>query len=223
MRILVVEDDKSLGKYIVDGLKQAGHNPDIAFDGMEGLGLAISENYDVLIIDRMLPKLDGLAVVQALRTSKKNTPVLVLSSLGKVEERVAGLRAGGDDYLAKPFSFDELLARAEALSRRNAHEAEKVRLAIADLEMNLITREVKRAGKAIELQNREFRLLEYLMRRPGEVVTRTMLLEGVWDFHFDPQTNLIDAQMSKLRTKVDKGFDRPLIHTIRGAGYKIAA
>ncbi len=222
MRILVVEDDKSLGKYIVDGLKQAGHNPDIAYDGLEGLGLATSESYDVLIIDRMLPKLDGLAVIQALRASKKNTPVLVLSSLGKVEERVAGLRAGGDDYLAKPFSFDELLARAEALSRRNVHEAEKVRLEVADLEMNLITREVKRAGKAIDLQNREFRLLEYLMRRPGQVVTRTMLLEGVWDFHFDPQTNLIDAQMSKLRNKIDKGFDKPLIHTIRGAGYKIA-
>lgn len=222
MRILVIEDDKSLGKYIVDGLKQAGHNPDHASDGLEGLGLATTENYDVLIVDRMLPKLDGLAVIQALRSSKKNTPALVLSSLGKVEERVEGLRAGGDDYLAKPFSFDELLARVEALSRRNIHEAETVRLSVGDLEMNLISREVMRAGKKIDLQNREFRLLEYLMRRPGEVVTRTMLLEGVWDFHFDPQTNLIDAQMSKLRNKVDKGFDRPLIHTIRGAGYKIA-
>lgn len=222
MRILVVEDDKSLGKYIVDGLKQAGHNPDLAHDGLEGLGLATQENYDVLIVDRMLPKLDGLAIIQALRTSKKSTPALVLSSLGKVEERVEGLRAGGDDYLAKPFSFDELLARVEALSRRNIHEAEKVRLSVGDLEMNLITRDVTRAGQSIDLQNREFRLLEYLMRRPGEVVTRTMLLEGVWDFHFDPQTNLIDAQMSKLRNKVDKGFEKPLIHTIRGAGYKIS-
>ena len=223
MRILVIEDDKSLGKYIIDGLKQAGHNPDLAVDGMEGLHLATEENYDVLIVDRMLPKLDGLAVIQALRASKKNIPSLVLSSLGKVEDRVEGLRAGGDDYLAKPFSFDELLARVEALSRRGIPDAVKTKLSVADLDMNLVTREVTRAGQKIELQNREFRLLEYLMRRPGQVITRTMLLEGVWDFHFDPQTNLIDAQMSKLRGKIDKGFEKPLIHTIRGAGYKISA
>lgn len=223
MRILVIEDDKSLGKYIIDGLKQAGHNPDLAADGMEGLHLATEENYDVMIVDRMLPKLDGLAVIQALRSSKKNIPALVLSSLGKVEDRIEGLRAGSDDYLAKPFSFDELLARIEALSRRGQPEAVKTKLSVGDLEMNLVTREVTRAGQAVELQNREFRLLEYLMRRPGQVVTRTMLLEGVWDFHFDPQTNLIDAQMSKLRGKIDKGFDKALIQTIRGAGYKISA
>lgn len=222
MRILVIEDDKSLGKYIIDGLKQAGHNPDLAADGMEGLHMATEENYDVMVVDRMLPKLDGLAVIQALRSSKKNIPALVLSSLGKVEDRIEGLRAGGDDYLAKPFSFDELLARIEVLSRRGVPDAVKTKLSVGDLEMNLVTREVTRAGREIDLQNREFRLLEYLMRRPGQVITRTMLLEGVWDFHFDPQTNLIDAQMSKLRGKVDKGFDKPLIHTIRGAGYKIS-
>ena len=221
MRILIIEDDKSHADYIVNGLKEAGHNPDLATNGLDGLHLATEEKYDVIVADRMLPKLDGLAIVQALRTSGNKTPVLLLSSLSKVEERVKGLKSGADDYLTKPFSFAELLARIEALVRRNLVEAEQTILKIGDLEINLITRDVLRSGKKIALQNREFRLLEFLMRRPGQVVTRTMLLEGVWDFHFNPATNLIDAQMSKLRQKVDKGFKEPLIHTIRGAGYKI--
>lgn len=221
MRILIVEDDKSHADYILSGLKEAGHNPDLATNGVDGLHLATEEKYDVIVADRMLPKLDGLAIVQALRTSGNKTPVLILSSLSKVEERIKGLKSGADDYLTKPFSFAELLARIEALVRRNLVEAEQTTLQVGDLEINLITREVLRSGKKIALQNREFRLLEFLMRRPGQVVTRTMLLEGVWDFHFNPATNLIDAQMSKLRQKVDKGFKEPLIHTIRGAGYKI--
>jgi two-component system OmpR family response regulator len=223
MRILVIEDDKSHAEYLVSGLKEAGHNPDLATDGIDGLHMATEEKYDVLIVDRMLPKLDGLAVIQALRTSGNKTPVLILSTLSKVEERIKGLKSGGDDYLTKPFSFGELLARIESLIRRNTIEAEQTTLIVGDLEMNLINREVERAGKKIILQNREFRLLEFLMRRPGQVVTRTMLLEGVWDFHFNPATNLIDAQMSKLRQKVDKGSAKQLIQTIRGAGYKISA
>lgn len=221
MRILIIEDDKSHADYILSGLKEAGHNPDLATNGLDGLHLATEEKYDVIVADRMLPKLDGLAIVQALRTSNNKTPVLLLSSLSKVEERIKGLKSGADDYLTKPFSFSELLARIEALVRRNLVEAEQTILTVGDLDMNLIAREVHRSGKKIALQNREFRLLEFLMRRPGQVVTRTMLLEGVWDFHFNPATNLIDAQMSKLRQKVDKGFKEPLIHTIRGAGYKI--
>ena len=221
MRILIVEDDKSHADYILNGLKEAGHNPDLATNGVDGLHLATEEKYDVIVADRMLPKLDGLAIVQALRTSGNKTPVLILSSLSKVEERIKGLKSGADDYLTKPFSVAELLARIEALVLRNLVEAEQTILKIGDLEINLITREVLRGEKKIVLQNREFRLLEFLMRRPGQVVTRTMLLEGVWDFHFNPATNLIDAQMSKLRQKVDKGFKEPLIHTIRGAGYKI--
>ena len=222
MRILIIEDDKSHADYILSGLKEAGHNPDLATNGLDGLHLATEEKYDVIVADRMLPKLDGLAIVQALRTSNNKTPVLLLSSLSKVEERIKGLKSGADDYLTKPFSFAELLARIEALVRRNLVEAEQTVLQVGDLEINLITRDVMRGTKKISLQNREFRLLEFLMRRPGQVVTRTMLLEGVWDFHFNPATNLIDAQMSKLRQKVDKGFKQPLIHTIRGAGYKIA-
>lgn len=222
MRILIIEDDKSHADYVMGGLKEAGHNPDLATNGIDGLHLATEEKYDVIVADRMLPKLDGLAVVQALRTSGNQTPVLILSSLSKVEERIKGLKSGADDYLTKPFSFAELLARIEALARRNTTEAEQTVLKIGDLEINLITRDVLRGARKIVLQNREFRLLEFLMRRPGQVVTRTMLLEGVWDFHFNPATNLIDAQMSKLRQKIDKGFADPLIHTIRGAGYKIS-
>lgn len=224
MRILLVEDDESHAQFVVGGLKQAGHNVDHAKDGMDGLFLATEETYDVIVLDRMLPKLDGLAILQALRSSGNKTPVLILSSLGKVEERIKGLKTGGDDYLTKPFEFGELIARIEVLARRSGKEQiEQTLLQVGDLEMNLITREVTRNSKKLELQSKEFRLLEFLMRRPEQVVTRTMLLEGVWDFHFNTNTNLIDAQMSKLRQKVDKGFSTPLIHTIRGAGYKISA
>lgn len=223
MRILVVEDDKATADYIRDGLVEAGHNVDVAADGMDGMYLATEQTYDVLIVDRMLPRLDGLALIQSLRSAGNKTPVLVLSSLAKVEERVKGLRAGGDDYLVKPFAFSELLARIETLTRRGStQKQEQASLQVGDLVMNLIGRTVARAGKPIPLQNREFKLLEFLMRHEGQVVTRTMLLEGVWDFYFNPQTNLIDAQVSKLRQKIDKGFDKPLIHTIRGAGYKLS-
>lgn len=223
MRILVIEDDNQHADYIVSGLKESGHNPDLATNGMDGLHLASEETYDVIICDRMLPKLDGLAIIHALRASGNKTPVLILSSLSKVEERVKGLKEGGDDYLTKPFVFSELLARVEVLARRSSVHSEQTVLSVGDLVVNLITRDVTRGGQKIQLQNREFRLLEYLMRRAGQVVTRTMLLEGVWDFHFNPQTNLIDAQMSKLRQKIDREFATPLIHTIRGAGYKISA
>lgn len=224
MKLLLVEDDESHAQFIMSGLKQAGHTVDHARDGMDGLFLATEEKYDVMIVDRMVPKLDGLAIIQALRSSNNKTPVLILSSLAKVEERIKGLKAGGDDYLTKPFEFGELMARIEALVRRNSNEqSEQTVLRLDDLEMNLLTREVSRAGKPVDLQNKEFRLLEFLMRRPDQVVTRTMLLEGVWDFHFSPNTNLIDAQMSKLRQKVDKDFKKQLIHTVRGAGYKISA
>ena len=224
MKILLIEDDESHAQFIMSGLKQAGHTVDHARDGMDGLFLATEEKYDVMIVDRMVPKLDGLAIIQALRSSNNKTPVLILSSLAKVEERIKGLKAGGDDYLTKPFEFGELMARIEALVRRNSNEqSEQTMLRLDDLEMNLLTREVSRAGKPVDLQNKEFRLLEFLMRRPDQVVTRTMLLEGVWDFHFSPNTNLFDAQMSKLRQKVDKDFKKQLIHTVRGAGYKISA
>jgi len=223
MRILVVEDDKSNAEYVRDGLIESGHNVDVASDGVEGLYLASEQKYDVLIVDRMLPKLDGLALIQALRSSGNKTPVLVLSSLAKVEERVKGLRSGGDDYMVKPFAFSELLARIETLTRRSwDNDSENNILQIGDLVMNLPARTLTRAGKNIPLQNREFKLLEYMMRRPDQVITRTMLLEGVWDFYFNPQTNLIDAQVSKLRQKIDKGFEKSLIHTVRGAGYKIS-
>jgi two-component system OmpR family response regulator len=224
MRILVVEDDKSNAEYVRDGLIEAGHNVDVAYDGMDGLYLATEQKYDALVVDRMLPKLDGLALIQALRSSGNKAPVLVLSSLAKVEERVKGLRAGGDDYLVKPFAFSELLARIETLTRRSSvGQPEQGILQVGDLVMNLLSHTVTRAGKTIPLQNREFKLLEFLMRHADQVVTRTMLLEGVWDFYFNPQTNLIDAQVSKLRQKIDKGFEKSLIHTIRGAGYKMSA
>ncbi len=225
MRILVVEDDKSNAEYVREGLIESGHNVDISSDGMDGLYMATEQKYDALIIDRMLPKLDGLALIQALRSSGNKTPVLVLSSLAKVEERVKGLRSGGDDYLVKPFAFSELLARIETLTRRggNVAQSEQGQLQVGNLVMNLLSHTVTRDGKNIPLQNREFKLLEFLMRHADQVVTRTMLLEGVWDFYFNPQTNLIDAQVSKLRQKIDKGFDKSLIHTIRGAGYKVSA
>jgi two-component system OmpR family response regulator len=223
VRILVIEDDKDVASFIKSGLAQAGCNVDHAANGRDGLFLATTESYDALVVDRMLPGIDGLTVVRTLRASANTTPVLILSALGEVDDRVKGLKAGGDDYLVKPFAFSELLARLEALARRakSSAEAQPTTLKVADLEMDLLRREVRRGGKPIDLQPREFQLLEFLLRHAGQVVTRTMLLEGVWDYHFDPQTNVIDVHISRLRSKIDKGFDRPLLHTVRGAGYRL--
>ena len=223
MHILVIEDDPETAQYLRKGLIESGHTVDQAADGKQGLFMAIEQIYDILVVDRMLPVLDGLAVIQTLRAARKQTPVLILSALGEVDDRVKGLRAGGDDYLVKPFAFTELLARLEALARRADVEPAETVLRIGDLDMDLLSRTVRRAGKTIELQPREFRLLEYLLRHAGQVVTRTMLLEGVWDYHFDPQTNVIDVHISRLRSKIDKEFDYPLLHTVRGAGYCLRA
>jgi len=223
MRILVIEDDRETRDYLVQGLTQAGHVVDSAGDGKDGLFLALDQDFDVLIVDRMLPGLDGLSIVETVRKSEQQTPILILSALGEVDDRVEGLQRGGDDYLVKPFAFSELEARLDALVRRFDGQAVATRLQVADLEMDLLTRRVKRAGREIELQPREFRLLEYLMRHSGQVLTRTMLLEKVWDYHFDPQTNVIDVHISRLRKKIDKDFDEPLIQTVRGAGYVLRA
>jgi two-component system, OmpR family, response regulator len=224
MRILIVEDDLEVARYLLKGLRESGYTADHAPTGNEGLAMASQEGYDALIVDRMLPGLDGLTLIETLRKAGKMTPVLILSALGDVDQRVRGLRAGGDDYLAKPFAFTELLARLEAVLRRGtAPNTPQTTLKAGDLELDLLSRTVKRAGTVIDLQPREFRLLEYLMRHAGHVVTRTMLLEGVWDYHFDPQTNVIDVHISRLRQKVDKGFPTPLIHTVRGAGYSLRA
>lgn len=223
MRILVIEDDLEAAAYVTKGLRESGHVVDHAADGEEGLSLALAGNFDMLIVDRMLPKRDGLSVVQTLREQSVTTPVLFLSALGEVDDRVKGLRAGGDDYLTKPFAFVELLARIEVLVRRAAPEQVQTKLQVSDLEIDLLGRKVTRDGQAIDLQPREFRLLEYLMKHTGQVVTRTMLLENVWEYHFDPQTNVIDVHMSRLRGKIDKNFETPLIHTIRGAGYSLRA
>lgn len=222
MRILLIEDDKGAATYLIKGLNEAGHVIDHAADGETGLHLALSGSYDVLVVDRMLPRRDGLSIIRMLRADGNMTPTLVLSALGEVDDRVEGLRAGGDDYLVKPYAFTELLARLEGLYRRIHHQTKaSTRLRIADLELDLVSHKLTRAGKNIYLQPREQRLLEFLMRHAGQVVTRTMLLEGVWDFNFDPQTNVIDTQISRLRAKIDKGFERPLLHTIRGMGYKL--
>ena len=221
MHILVIEDDRDTADYLVKGLTESGYVVDRAAEGRDGLFMALGQDYDAMIVDRMLPGLDGLSIVQAVRAQEKRTPVLILSALAQVDDRVKGLRAGGDDYLTKPYAFSELLARLEALLRRGRSENAVQRLKVADLEMDLLSRTVRRAGKAIELQPREFKLLEYLMRHAGQVVTRTMLLEGVWDYHFDPQTNVIDVHVSRLRQKIDRGFDHPLLHTVRGAGYSL--
>ena len=222
MRILVVEDDQEAAAYLVKALREAGHVADHAPDGLEGYALAREGNYDVLIVDRMLPKLDGLSVIRSLREQEVDTPALILSALGQVDDRVKGLRAGGDDYLPKPYAFSELLARIEVLSRRRSVPAgEPTSYRVADLELDRLSHRVTRGGREIVLQPREFRLLEYLMRHAGQVVTRTMLLENVWDYHFDPQTNVIDVHVSRLRSKIDKGHERPLIQTIRGAGYMV--
>jgi two-component system OmpR family response regulator len=224
MRILVVEDDKDVAGFIVKGLKEAGHVVEHTDNGRDGLFMAASENFDAIVLDRMLPGgIDGLRLLETLRGQNNNTPVLILSALAQVEERVRGLKAGSDDYLTKPFAFAELLARVEALARRGKGEGPATKLVVGDLEMDLLSRGVKRAGQKIDLQPREFRLLEYLMRHASQVVTRTMLLEGVWDYHFDPQTNVIDVHVSRLRQKVDKPFATPLIHTIRNAGYMLRA
>src|SRR5690348_13771614 len=223
MKILVVEDDRETAAYLVRGLNEGGYAVDSAGDGREGLFLASSGNYSAIILDRMLPSMNGLAVLGALRAAEIRTPALILSALGSVDDRVKGLRAGGDDYLVKPFAFSELLARLEALLRRGSAAPTTTKLRVADLELDLLARTVRRDGQAIELLPREFRLLEYLMRHAGQVVTRTMLLESVWDYHFDPQTNVIDVHISRLRQKIDKGFGKPLLHTIRGAGYSLRA
>jgi two-component system OmpR family response regulator len=222
VHILLIEDDRAAAAYLAKGLTESGHAVDRAADGEDGLHLALTGQYDILIVDRMLPKRDGLTVVRMLRADGSATPVLVLSALGEVDDRVEGLRAGGDDYLVKPYAFSELLARLDALVRRHRAPAEiPQRLRVADLELDLVSHRVTRGGKLIRLQPREQRLLEYLMRHAGQVVTRTMLLEQVWDLHFDPQTNVIDTQMSRLRSKIDKDFDRALLHTVRGIGYKL--
>ena len=222
MTILIIEDDSEAAAYLVKAFREAGHVPDHAADGLDGYALARDGTYDVLIVDRMLPKMDGLSLIGGLREQKVETPVLILSALGQVDDRVKGLRAGGDDYLAKPYAFSELLARVEVLSRRRGTSSgEATVYRVGDLELDRLAHKLTRAGREIILQPREFRLLEYLMKHAGQVVTRTMLLEHVWDYHFDPQTNVIDVHVSRLRSKIDKGHEVPLLHTIRGAGYMI--
>jgi len=219
MRVLVVEDDQKASDYLANALRESGHTVEQVADGLDGLHLARHERFDVLIVDRMLPRLDGLTLIRSLRENQVATPVLILSALDQVDDRVKGLRAGGDDYLTKPYHFVELLARIEALSRRERAEPGATRLEVGDLALDLVARRVTRADKRIELTAREFQLLEFLMRNAGQVVTRTMILEGVWDYHFDPQTNVIDVHISRLRQAIDRGFARPLLHTVRGAGY----
>jgi two-component system OmpR family response regulator len=221
MRLLIIEDDHESADYLVKAFREVGHVADRAGDGEEGLALAENGGYDVLVVDRMLPRRDGLSVIGALRAGGNQTPALILSALGQVDDRIKGLRAGGDDYLPKPYSFAELLARVEVLSRRRSGPAEETVYRVGDLELDRLTHRVARGDEEIVLQPREFRLLEYLMRHAGQVVTRTMLLENVWDYHFDPQTNVIDVHISRLRAKIDRGYDRPLLHTIRGAGYMV--
>jgi two-component system, OmpR family, response regulator len=223
MKLLVVEDDRETASYLQKGLSESGYTVDRAGDGRDGLFLASSGGYDAIVLDRMLPGMDGLSMLSALRAADIHTPALILSALGTVDDRVKGLRAGGDDYLVKPFAFSELLARIEALLRRGVAASATMALRVGDLELDLLTRSVKRCGKPVELLPREFRLLEYLMRNAGHVVTRTMLLEHVWDYHFDPQTNVVDVHVSRLRQKIDRNFARPLLHTVRGAGYCLRA
>ncbi len=221
MRVLLIEDESEVADYLKKAFAESGHIVEIASDGEDGLARGRETGYDVLIVDRMLPKLDGLTIIETLRAENVQTPVLILSALGEVDDRVMGLRAGSDDYLTKPYAFSELLARVEALSRRGSSEEIASKLTVADLELNRLSHSVSRAGTEIPLQPREFRLLEYLMSHAEQVVTRTMLLENVWDYHFDPQTNVIDVHISRLRSKIDKNFDKPLLQTVRGAGYMI--
>ncbi|HTT01341.1 MAG TPA: response regulator transcription factor [Steroidobacteraceae bacterium] len=224
MKILLVEDNERVRKFVSKGLEEAGHTVDVADNGRDGLFLAASERYEVIVMDRMLPgDIDGLAIIEALRKAGHRTPILILSALSDVDERIKGLRSGGDDYLTKPFAFGELLARLDALTRRAQGDGAQTALQVDDLRMDLLGRKVVRGDRTIALQPREFKLLEYLMRHAGQVVTRTMLLENVWDYHFDPQTNVVDVHISKLRQKIDAEFERPLLKTVRNAGYMISA
>ena len=219
MRILLVEDDLKIASFIVKGLKAAGYAMDHAKDGEEGLRLALAESYDTAIVDIMLPKLDGLTLIERIRREKVNTPIIILSAKGSIDDRVKGLQTGGDDYLTKPFSFSELLARVQALMRRAGGLSEPTRLAVGDLSINLLTREVIRGKSRIDLQPLEFSLLEYLARNAGRVVSKTMIMEHVWDYNFDPQTNVVEARICRLRDKIDREFDKKLIQTVRGVGY----
>lgn len=223
MKILVIEDDREAAEYLKKAFAEAGHTAHIAADGDSGFALADAGDYDVFVIDRMLPRRDGLSIIFELRGRGNETPALILSALGEVDDRVTGLRAGGDDYLTKPYAFSELLARVEVLNRRSGSKDIETVYRVGDLELDRLSHTVRRAGREITLQPREFRLLEYLMRHAGQVVTRTMLLENVWDYHFDPQTNVIDVHVSRLRGKIEKGFGKPVLHTIRGAGYMLRA
>jgi len=223
MKILVIEDDREAAQYIEKAFQEVGHTAHVVHDGETGYGVAEAGDYDVLVVDRMLPHRDGLSVVSGLRAKGVRTPVLILSALGEVDDRVTGLRAGGDDYLTKPYAFTELLARVEALERRGGGRDVQTTYKVGDLELDRLSHTVTRSGREIVLQPREFRLLEYLMRHAGQVVTRTMLLENVWDYHFDPQTNVIDVHVSRLRGKIEKEFDTPVLHTVRGAGYMLKA
>ena len=223
MRILVIEDDAIVAGFLKRRLSEDGHVVDYAANGPDGLELAVEHDHEVMIIDRMLPGIDGLTVIQTVRKNGNQTPVLILSALGEVDDKVQGLKAGGDDYLVKPFAYSELMARVESLARRFSSQEEQISFEIADLKMDLLSREVSRGDRQIDLKPREFLLLECLMRHAGQVLTRTMLLEAVWDYHFDPQTNVIDVHISRLRQKVDRGFSEALIHTIRGAGYVLRA
>jgi len=219
MRLLLIEDDQKIAAFIIKGFKAEGFAVDHAPDGLQGLDLGLTEPYDVIIVDLMLPKLDGLSVIENLRKQKVMVPVIILSAKDSVDDRVKGLQIGSDDYLPKPFAFAELLARVQALLRRRSGSTETTNLEVGDLSLDLITREVSRAGRRIELQPLEYSLLAYLMHNSGKVVSKTMIMEHVWDYHFDPQTNVVEARICRLRDKIDKGFDSKLIHTIRGVGY----
>lgn len=222
MKFLLVEDNEQVSQFVRKGLQESGHTVDHADNGRDGLFLASTETYDAIILDRMLPGgIDGLGIIESLHKTDNKTPILILSALGEVDERIRGLRAGGDDYLSKPFAFGELSARLDALVRRSQGSDAQTTLAVGDLRMDLLARKVARGGKPISLQPREFKLLEYLMRHAEQVVTRTMLIENVWDYHFDPQTNVIDVHVSRLRQKIDTGFERPILHTVRGIGYRL--
>lgn len=224
MKILLIEDNERMSRFVKKGLTEAGHTVDHTDNGRDGMFLSVSEPYDAIILDRMLPGgIDGLGIIEALRKSGNRTPVLILSALGDVDERIRGLKSGGDDYLAKPFAFGELLARLDALLRRSQAQHVETTLLVGDLSMDLLTHKVTRAGKPVALQPREYKLLEYLMRHANQVVTRTMLLESVWDYHFDPQTNVVDVHVSKLRQKLDAGGAQPLLRTVRNAGYMLTA